>query len=277
MQDSRFVNWFCSRDACNCVTTIFLGEFHVAQLQSSPEQAISQHRLSDELNQFFNVELPNELFLRQACDAFQLGFMNNIYDNVVFPTTFGARQPAATLTVPGDGNCLFSSLSLILTGSTVHADTLRGYICDFLLAMDLDPLHFQMYSRFNVSNATEYLTMENMRSSTVFVGDLEIYTFSSVFAIRVVVYSTLTSSWTVYRSQSPAQLMPTVFLFHNNQHWEPIIEIAEGNYIIQQCPSPKLHKNCFQIGRRTLLEKTSYFSTCMGKKVANNLFIIGIK
>ncbi len=157
--------------------------------------------------------------------------MHNIYSHLL-PSSVVLDKPARMIPISGDGNCLFASLSSWCSGTPSSAQRLRQFICDQMFNMNLDEMHFQLYSRFNVSNVNDYLIAEEMRDRATHAGDLEIFTFCCVFQVQVIVFSTASNSWLVYRHNSEGQNQPTVLLRHHHNHWEPIVEFTGGAPIL---------------------------------------------
>ena len=59
---------------------------------------------------------PDELHQRRWCDVLNLRFVAPVAYGPGSPSTY-LTVPNRTVNVPGDGNCLFSALSYIVTGS----------------------------------------------------------------------------------------------------------------------------------------------------------------
>ena len=129
--------------------------------------------------------------------------------------------------VRGDGNCLFSSLSMIVTGVPCYDAVIRAHICDTLCVIENDIPYFALL-RDN-GYVSQYLQRTKMRRSKVWGTDLEIFAACYLLnvQINVLVYNL---GWMRFAKLNTPQdaLQTTLYLRSNHSHFEPIIHVQRG-------------------------------------------------
>ena len=93
---------------------------------------------------------PDELHQRRWCDALNLRFVAPVTYRPGSPSTY-LIVPNRTVNVPSDGNCLFSALSYIVTGSKRQHAQMRAVIVknmpffeNELMRNVIEPLHYSV-------------------------------------------------------------------------------------------------------------------------------------
>ena len=132
--------------------------------------------------------------------------------------------PSELRDVRGDGNCLFNCFSLILTGSEIHASSIRNTICNKIVTLNYNPVHLVLPDGTNAVNVSTYIDMSNMRDSRAFGGPVEIATFCEVAAIDVLVYSSEAKEW-IWFSADYNMSRPQIFLLHSQLHFQVVISL----------------------------------------------------
>ena len=124
-----------------------------------------------------------------------------------------------SIPVPGDNNCLFTSFSQILTGSTVNGFRLRTTICGKLKEVEslLPSFHLQPFN-----SADAYLKATRMAHNFTWGTSLEILVFCELCFCEVNVFNNL-GEWEFYRPLTPGPVDFSCYLEHvNNNHFNPI-------------------------------------------------------
>ena len=109
-----------------------------------------------------------------------LSFVQSIVPTAYIGSQICLLRPKSTQPIVGDGNCLFSSMSQLLTGSSTHGNRMRAVICDHMCKLPFTANHIQSYSRYACGNINDYIVKERMYSDGVYGGDMEIKTFCSL-------------------------------------------------------------------------------------------------
>jgi hypothetical protein len=128
--------------------------------------------------------------------------------------------------VDGDGNCLFRSVSYLLTGSAEQHLYLRHLVCNYIE---------QYATLFNVPH--DYIATSRMRTIGVWSSEVELLALASMLHADIYTYSTVwedrrhVQRWVHFAPNealySPlSQLRYTLFLNHaNNNHYEPVVRL----------------------------------------------------
>ena len=135
--------------------------------------------------------------------------------------------PDSTFAVPRDCNSLFSSLSYSVTGSPMYAVHMRCLVCEAILTTPFVPEQFAMYSASKASDAYSYLISEDMTSSDVYPGDIEISTFATFFKVNVDVYIAKYRCWFRFHPIGVSNSVPSIFLLYLNKHFEAVLKVVQ--------------------------------------------------
>ena len=145
---------------------------------------------------------------------------------VVYPTyKFGGHftegmPPQNIHRIPGDGNCLFSSLSFICTGSVSYNTEFRSYICDYI-ERNSNSLDFVL----DGETGHEYINRTNMRMSGTWGTHIEIFAFSQICKHDIIVYSSF-GHYLRYRSSNDITTLQCIFLDNRSGcHFDVILGV----------------------------------------------------
>ncbi len=118
---------------------------------------------------------------------------NSIYDrsNGSSDTRLTAPTARCVQQILGDGNCLFRSLSFVLTGSQQSHMNVRLLICEHMLKIS----RLLLSHIGPCTSVQEYISDSRMNVSIVWGSNREIYTFAQT---NVYVYDIEQRSWSVY-------------------------------------------------------------------------------
>ena len=189
----------------------------------------------EELSRSFDCSHPNfryyqvdEQWQRHLCSMLRLE-CTKIYDRSSCSNEAPLTAPTARCVqhTLGDGNCLFRSLSFVLTGSEQSHMNVRLLICE----------HMHKISRLMLSHIAactsvqEYISDSRMNVSTVWGSNREIYTFSNMCQVNVYVYDMQRRSWSVYSPNLASDIMnvdcsiKSVYLRHPVDHYDVVVRI----------------------------------------------------
>ena len=88
--------------------------------------------------------------------------------------------PSLTFSIPGDGNCLFSTLSYIITGSTSYNYRMRKIITDCIVGkLSQICLKFKQ-NKFPLTyrNTREYISKSIMHMDKIWGGDIKLFSMA---------------------------------------------------------------------------------------------------
>ncbi len=153
----------------------------------------------------------------------------NIYDRSSGSSDTPLTAPTAPCVqhILGDGNCLFRSLSFVLTGSQQSHMNVHLLICE----------HMHTISRLMLSHISpctsvqEYISSSRMNVSTVWGSNREIFTFANMCQVNVYVYDMQHRSWSVYSPNLASNVMnvdcsiKSVYLRHPRDHYNVVVRI----------------------------------------------------
>ena len=138
---------------------------------------------------------PDELQQRRWCDELNLRFVTPVAYGPGSPSTY-LTVPNRTVNVPGDGNCLFSALSYIVTGSKRQHAQMRAIVVRNM------PFFKNELMR-NVINRSVYCNLDHYLSVTRMYCDCGypvIQTLAALLNTTIYSYSETFRSWTRFGS-----------------------------------------------------------------------------
>ena len=132
---------------------------------------------------------PDDLHQRRWCDVLNLTFVAPVAYGPGSPSTF-LTVPNRTANVPGDGNCLFSALSYIVTGSKRQHAQMRAVIVRNLPFFETELMR-------NVINRS---VCTRMYCDGAWGGDPQIHTLAALLNTTIYSYSETLYDWTRFGS-----------------------------------------------------------------------------
>ena len=177
--------------------------------------------------------------LQHACN--RLGVSS---EGLFLPTTLIDEHPLSDLIpgscvdVPGDGNCLFSALSVAIGSHATNHAFIRAAICHHLHSVGLQSQFLEAYvpsgpgvRAICCQNVNSYLEVSRMGTDGVFGTCVELFTFAQLAQFDVVVYHSMTSSWFVYEYQGDRNTLdiPSILVRHSTSgnHFDVISNFAK--------------------------------------------------
>ena len=141
---------------------------------------------------------PDELHQRRWCDVLNLRFVAPVAYGPGSPSTY-LTVPNRTVNVPGDGNCLFSALSYIVTGSKRQHAQMRAVIVRSMPFFE-NELMRNVINRSVYRNLDHYLSVTRMYCDGLWGGDPEIQTLAALLNTTIYSYSETFRGWTRFGS-----------------------------------------------------------------------------
>ena len=142
-------------------------------------------------------------------------------------------EPSLTFRIPGDGNCLFSSLSYIITGSTSHNHKIRKIITESIVRKLSQICLKFIQNKFPLTfrSTKEYISKSNMNMDKTWGGDIELFSIALLLNTDIWVSTTeMKNSWMVYSgkgaslmeimSSPPANDAGSCYIQHAVNHYE---------------------------------------------------------
>ena len=133
---------------------------------------------------------------------------------------FRLTQPLATVEIPGDGNCFFSAVSLILFGNSNHHLLLRRGACQYIQTIvTLFPELFLVNE-----TAQSYLDRTRMISEGIFAEDVEVLSVCLLMNCDIYIFNMFTNLWQVFSPHLETELDRfKIYLLHSDNHFEPVV------------------------------------------------------
>ena len=197
-----------------------------------------------------------ELWLQTSCERANITFQTNINPTIESNGSLMRLVPSTTYRISKDGNCLFGSLSALLSGNEQHKSTLRELLCNEMAESPITTEQLKLFSEQTSLNWREYLAKNNMRNNGVWVGDIEVAVFCHVFKVEVVVYVLSLQKWVVYLKGAFAERR-NMFLINWGNHWEPVASLCLKNsaepLFITSISLPNFPSNFHSFRKRLLI------------------------
>ena len=150
--------------------------------------------------------------------------------------------PIKMLPIPGDGNCLFSSLSYWLTGNIDNFHKIRMLIVENMTG-NLKEACFKFIVNkfprtvFNYRNVKDYIAKSRMDKNRTWGTDVELFCASLLFQTDIWIFSTdIGNKWMMFSGRGaklidaldspPVNTAGSIYLNHNGVHYEPILEVG---------------------------------------------------
>ena len=118
------------------------------------------------------------------------------------------------VSIVGDGNCLFRSLSYAITGNQDTHGAIRQRICDYLLTPNL-PRNLRL--ALTGIDIPSYVA--GMRSNAVYGTLIELLAFSHMERRPIIVYYTNASGQYLSEVYNPHYRSPVIYLHLSNEHY----------------------------------------------------------
>ena len=146
----------------------------------------------------FRFNPVNEEWQRSLCAIMGLQFVAASALNMGGPEVT-LRHPRTIQSIQGDGNCLFRTLSFIITGSEEQHTLVREAILHHMLQI----AHFMLSHRINDhSSVSEYIEHTCMDQDGTWGTDIEILTLAHLLNTFIFVYTTEQCNWWRYGPQN---------------------------------------------------------------------------
>ena len=146
-----------------------------------------------------NYDLPHYIPLSHTgrldiCNTLQLNVRvslgtNSLNSHIHKPLNY--YIPSRTHCIPGDGNCLFSSLAYSVTSCSDNCHIIRKCILDGMSSSLKEKCGKFINNKYpnTYRNTIDYINKTNMKNNGVWGGDLELFTAGLLFNTDIWVYS----------------------------------------------------------------------------------------
>ena len=198
----------------------------------------------------------SDVWLQPKCQLASVDFFQNLNLKPDHNHDIRNLVPSAAYKIDRDGNCLFGTLSVLLTGSQDYKNQLRQIICDRMDQSMISEQQFSICSDGMCANAHEYLEKNRMREFAVWGGDIEVAVFCYLFNIRMFVYVLSIKKWVVY-SNNLQEDAKDMFILNWGRHWEPVCSVEpltnSGTHFITNILIPMSNCGARFVRKRKLL------------------------
>ena len=138
--------------------------------------------------------------------------------------------------IAGDNNCMFRSLSYVVTGSEDHHKAVRSKIVKHIKQC---PSRILQHIKGNIDygdckTVSQYIKKSNMDKNGTWGSEVELLSFAHLTKTCVYSYSTGTARWNRYspcdldRRITSKVVAPAVYLYHQGDHYEVVLK-TEAN------------------------------------------------
>ncbi len=195
------------------------------QITTSIDHSPSIQTISWPQFRFFQV---NVEWQRQWCSKLGLPYCSTYERSIGSSNTILTRPDRQSVRVMiGDGNCLFRSLSCVLTGSQQHHLLVRSLICNHMSSIT----HLLLPHIHPCNSVEDYITRTKMDNNLVWGTDIEIFTFANMCQTKVYVFSVQQSNWSVFTPTLSLRNIvvstQSVYLLHPQGHYDLVTSVSE--------------------------------------------------
>ena len=168
----------------------------------------------------------NEEWQQRWCSELGLPYCSPYNSTRGSATTTLTRPDRQTvLEMMRDGNCLFRSMSYVLTGSQEYYMLVRLLVCNHMYSI----LHLLVPHIHPHTSVEAYIAHKNMERDYTWGTDVEIFTFANLCQTNVYVYSIQQKCWCVFApSCSLSNLdvsVESVYFIHLVNHYEVVTAV----------------------------------------------------
>ena len=168
----------------------------------------------------------NEEWQRRLCSQLGLPYC------LPYNSTRGSSETVLTtpdrqtvLEMMRDGNCLFRSMSCVLTGSQDYYMLVRLLVCNHMYSI----LHLLLPHIHPHTSVEAYIAHMNMERDYIWGTDVEIFTFANLCQTNVYVYSIQQKCWCVFSPSCSLRNLDvsieSVYFIHLVNHYEVVTSV----------------------------------------------------
>lgn len=194
----------------------------------SAKRKLTREAGQDQSFQFFMVD---ENWQSEKC---QLSWDLTVRQNHVYMTDpIPCDIPVNIKHIRGDGNCLFRSLSYMITGSEEFHFTLRTLTVNHMDSIDT---LLQQHLPRKTSSVVDYVQSSGMRQEGTWGTDVEIYTAAHMLQTNIYVYSAYGPDQLKWMCHSPTDIDHalqtsdrSIYLYHiDGNHYEVVRSVESA-------------------------------------------------
>ena len=166
---------------------------------------------------------------------------NFIRDSIPVHSDLKEYVPSKCLRIPGDGNCLFASLSYWLTGNNDNFNLVRLKVVENMVGKLKEACNKFIVNKFpkseiNYCNVADYVVKSNMKRNSTWGTDVELFATALLLHTDIWVFSSdMGNKWMIFSGRG-AKLLETlesppgnnagsIYINHNGVHYEPILRV----------------------------------------------------
>jgi hypothetical protein len=173
--------------------------------------------------------------------------------NMPSQLTYLDNNPFLRYNVPGDGNCFFHLLSLLINGNTTNSSFYRNIICTQIIHnwQIWEEMVFHSYT----NNMTVELHQQHMININGWATATEIEAAANLFGLNINIWLQQTSHWTLCSFNASSPICIDILLSRN--HFSPLKRVPPNTY------------NSFDILKNQLKRQGQQNKTSNNKKKEN--------
>ena len=180
----------------------------------------------------------------RLCEDLQLHLVdcpNFVKGTIPINSNLKEYVPSKLFEIPGDGNCLFASLSYWMTGSIDSVSLVRFKVVENMLGKLKEVCNKFIMNKFpkcasNYRNVADYVVKSNMKRNYTWGGDVEMFAAALLMRTDIWIYSSdMGNKWMIFSGRgsklidalelTPANDTGSIYLNHNGQHYEPVLQV----------------------------------------------------
>ena len=183
---------------------------------------------------------------KELCEMLDLKLINSINccrNEIPRCSNLSEYFPCKMLPIPGDGNCLFSSISYCLTGNMDNFHKIRAIIVENMIGNLKEACNKFIANKFpmsaiNFRNVNDYIVKSKMRNNSTWGSDVELFALALLLRTDIWIYSTeFGNKWMLFSGRGASLIdaltLPVVntagsiYLNHNGLHYEPVLGLGK--------------------------------------------------
>ena len=171
----------------------------------------------------------HEQWQHTACNLTGLRFVSRCDLDDGGPNVLLTR-PRRVRHILGDGNCLFRSLSYVITGTEAQHLQVREALLNHLVSIEGMMIGHHISGEY--SNVVEYIRGTNMDRNGTWGTDIELMTASHMLQTSLSMYDTVSGTWTTYgphnvdRSLSTNVTEMSMYIRHPPDHFDVVCSVV---------------------------------------------------
>jgi hypothetical protein len=162
----------------------------------------------------------------EKCNVFGVK-VRNYHKPIIQKTVSIHARPTKTAPMRGDGNCLFRTMSYMVSGvQSYHAD-IRQTLVHYMLT------NYELFEGYLDESLTGYLNKTEMWQCGKWGTDNEIRAFATLLSTNVFVYCRYgdRKCWIKYPPMD-SEANSNMYMLHHNDHYEPVLDVEHECVVV---------------------------------------------